>query len=135
MTTEILILLLAFQIKHLIADYYLQFPYMYENKGKKERWIEPLFDHSFIHAIGTILIVFIYMLVTNKPSELGSITAAIITIGVVIFDFITHFITDRWKATRKTDPSKSWFWQSLGIDQMIHHTVGILIIWYITVGV
>jgi len=121
MTTEILILLLAFQAKHLIADYYLQFPYMYENKGKEKGWLGPLFDHAGIHAAFTFWIV---LFLTT--------TSLWIAFSVFIFDFTTHFITDRWKATRKTDPSQSWFWQSLGIDQMIHHTVGILIIWWIT---
>jgi len=127
MELHFLLLLLAFQAKHLIADYYLQFPYMYENKGKKENWIEPLFDHSLIHALSTFLIIFLYMLYAGLPYKVGGGIAVIITFGLSIFDFVTHFITDRWKATRKTDPSQSWFWQSLGIDQMIHHTIGIII--------
>ena len=127
MSVEILILFIVFQIKHLIADYYLQFPYMYENKGKEKGWFKPLFEHAEVHALGTFMILYFFMFYIHK--------LMIFTIlGLVLFDFITHFVTDRWKATRKTDPSQSWFWKSLGIDQMIHHVVGILIIWYITQG-
>jgi len=123
MTFEILFLLLAFQAKHLITDYYLQFPYMYENKGKPIEWIKPLFDHSAIHAFGTILILAIY------TSSQG-LQWIVLFLG--LFDLITHFTIDRWKATRKTNPSESKFWQYLGIDQMLHHIVGILIIFFIT---
>lgn len=122
--TEILVLLLLFQLKHLIADYYLQFPYMYKNKGKKENWFGPLLDHTIMHASGTALIIFFYFGYANKMS----LYYLLILISMLMFDLITHFITDRWKATRKTDPSQSWFWHSLGIDQMIHHIVGILIV-------
>ena len=131
MTTEILILLLMFQIKHLIADYYLQFPYMYENKGKKTNWIEPLSNHAGVHALGTLFIVLPYFIYTGIPDKISGTIAGFYILGIMMFDFVTHFITDRWKATRKQDPSQKQFWKSLGIDQMIHHIVGILIIWYI----
>lgn len=55
-----LFLLLAFQVKRLLADYYLQFPYMYENKGKKKGWVEPLLHHAFIHGIFTLLITALF---------------------------------------------------------------------------
>ena len=129
MTTEILILLLAFQIKHLIADYYLQFPYMYENKGKENGWILPLTNHALIHTIGTMLIAGGYLILYNETRP--NIDINIFIISLALFDFLSHFITDRWKATRKTNPSESWFWRSLGIDQMIHHIVGIIIIYII----
>jgi len=125
MTTNVLLLLLAFQIKHLIADYYLQFPYMYQNKGAKTRWFIPLFDHVAIHAIMTFAIVGSYAIYTHKMSIM-------VVPEVVLFDFVTHFVTDRWKATRGVGPDTSAFWTHLGIDQMIHHVVGILIVWYIT---
>ena len=132
MTNEILILLIAFQIKHLIADYYLQFPYMYENKGKPTDpfnnewiWFRPLFDHAGIHALFTFIILYI-----------AGITRLIdITILLIVFmsfiDLSTHFAIDRWKATQKGGPDTAKFWQYLGIDQMLHHLVGIFIIWTI----
>ena len=124
MNETILIMLLAFQIKHLVADYYLQYPYMYENKGKAKGWFKPLLDHSLVHTLGTALIVVAYSIFIVKLS-------LTVMIGLILFDLVTHFITDRWKATRKTDPSQAFFWESLGIDQMVHHTVGILIVFTI----
>jgi len=116
------IMLVITQMKHLIADYYLQLPYMYENKGKENNWIRPLIDHSIVHSTGTAILIGIYSFFVER-------VGFEIIIGLILFDFITHFITDRWKATRKTDPSQSWFWESLGIDQMIHHVVGIIIVY------
>ena len=129
MTNEILILLLAFQVKHLIADYYLQFPYMYENKGKAVGWFMPLFTHSGFHGIGTLLIVGVHGSFMNPDAT--SYHISLVLLGAMVFDFITHFITDRWKATRKGGPDTTSFWQYLGIDQMVHHLVGILIVWWI----
>ena len=104
MPTEILVLLIAFQIKHFIADYPLQFPYMYENKGKSIGWIEPLFIHSSVHAFFTAMIVFTF---TGSPE---------LMMAAIVFDLTTHFIIDRWKATRPNGPDNYWFWHNLGID-------------------
>lgn len=131
MTHNILILLFLFQIKHLIADYYLQFPYMYENKGKDKGWVGPLIDHSLVHAVSTLIIVSIYFILTNVPSEVGSTYAMIATSLIFLFDAVTHFLIDRWKAIKKTNPSESRFWRLLGIDQFLHHIVGIIIIYSI----
>jgi len=117
-----LILLLIFQLKHLIADYFWQFPYMYENKGKPEDWAKPLTDHAGMHAAFTLIIAGLF---TLDP---------ILTLGAGLFDFITHFITDRWKATQGVGPDTSKFWTDLGIDQMVHHSVSIIIIYFITNG-
>ena len=122
MNEETLILLIVFQIKHLIADYYLQFPYMYMNKGAKHNWIRPLFDHAMVHSMMTLIIVGTYL---HNDIMLPMVLL------VTAFDFITHFITDRWKATRGRKPDESKFWTDLGIDQMIHHIVGILIVFWI----
>lgn len=124
MLIEILILLLAFQVKHLIADYYLQFEYMYGTKGKDKGWFKGLFDHSGIHAIGTFIILYIYGLAFS-PNEITIDLIAFLS----LFDMAIHFFTDRWKATQKVGPDTAVFWENLGIDQFIHHVTGIIIVW------
>ncbi len=131
MIVELFVLLLVFQLKHLIADYYLQFPRMYENKGKAKGWFFPLMDHALIHALMTFIILIFYSVIAYQGASKSHIISVISL--AAIFDFVTHFVTDRWKATRKTDPSQTWFWQSLGIDQMIHHVVGILIVFGVVI--
>jgi len=118
---EAFVLLIVFQFKHLIADYYLQFPYMYLNKGQKTGWFYPLLHHSMVHAFFTMVILFVYFIFIDVGMPL-----IIFYLGV--FDLITHFITDRWKATRGKTPDQPKFWTNLGIDQMIHHVVGIIIV-------
>lgn len=132
MTIEVLILLIAFQVKHLIADYYLQFPYMYENKGKSYGWTEPLMDHAGVHGYITLLIVFPYAAYIGLPTLLGGALAAVLVIILGLIDFTTHFAIDRWKATQEGGPNTSGFWTNLGLDQMFHHLVGIYIIYTIT---
>ncbi len=124
-TTIIFILLMVFQIKHLIADYYLQTPRMYLNKGKSYGWFWPLVEHAGVHAIGTFVIIIITLVLTGGFAITDIQLIALVASG---FDFLTHFAIDRWKATKKQTPDQPAFWVSLGWDQMGHHIVGILII-------
>ena len=120
----IFILLIVFQLKHFIADYPLQFPYMYENKGKPTGWLRPLSDHAIVHAQFTIMILVTVSLFA-KPMDI----MLIISLG--LFDYASHFAIDRWKATRGVGPDTHAFWIHLGIDQMQHHLIGILIIYWV----
>ena len=126
---EIFGLLIAFQVKHLIADYYLQFPFMYENKGKEKGWFEPLLAHALVHGIGTSIIIGTFLLF--QPFSVGIL---MIYWGVILLDIVSHFIIDRWKATRKGGPDTKSFWTNLGIDQGLHHIIGIMII-FLIIGV
>jgi len=130
MTLDIFILLIAFQIKHLLADYYWQFPYMYLNKGAKSGWFEPLLLHAGVHAGTTSMIISVYFIWNEVTPTLEH---KLLLFGVVVFDLVTHFVTDRWKATRGHSPDESIFWTDLGIDQMVHHIVGIIIVFGIYV--
>jgi hypothetical protein len=125
---ELLTLLLVFQLKHLVVDYYLQTPRMYGNKGKPYGWFWPLVEHAGVHAVATFLILVFFFVLTSgftlSDAQVVGATAA-------AFDFVTHFITDRWKATRKHSSREPQFWINLGWDQMIHHIVGILIVFWV----
>jgi len=125
--TEIFLLLVLFQLKHFLADYPLQFPYMYENKGKATGWVAPLANHAWIHAAMTLIIGVFFLLDVNP--EILTRPAFAILFSITAIDFTTHFIVDRWKATRKGGPDTPRFWINLGLDQMAHHLVGIFIIY------
>ena len=60
MIEQILILLIAFQVKHWICDYPLQTPYMLQ-KFKLKGWVHPLFCHARVHALGTLLITVVFL--------------------------------------------------------------------------
>jgi hypothetical protein len=106
---------------------------MYENKGKPTCWLEPLIDHAGVHAIFTIVIVSLFIF--NANPEISTRIAFGIIGAAGLFDFVTHFLTDRWKAIKKDGPDTSAFWYSLGIDQMVHHMVGVIIVFGVAVWI
>lgn len=133
--TLVFILLVVYQIKHFVADFPLQTPYML-GKFKDEGWVGPLSAHAGVHAGFTFLIV------TFACTDLMFAFAA------ALFDFIIHFTMDRIKASprllgqyqalskadymRGASPtqlrSNTFFWWSLGFDQAIHHLTHYFII-------
>jgi len=124
--TEIFILLTLFQLKHFLADYPLQTPYML-GKMKATGWIKPLAAHATIHACITAIIVLWYFILLGQPT-----LAVILTPLLALLDFTIHFIVDRIKASPnlggKFNPSQPYFWWALGADQMAHHLTHYLII-------
>lgn len=154
----IFFLLVIFQIKHFLADFPFQTPYMLGKfKGGRE-WIRPLAAHAYVHAFFTLLICLFYL---NRPSALA--------FGLAALDFAVHFIVDRVKAApslagrwkvlsasefallstqhgpfridRMCSPKitsaecdalkrgNKYFWWALGVDQMAHHLTHYFIIW------
>ena len=127
MLTIIFALLVAFQLKHFLADYLLQTEYMLGKFKPNWEFIPPLILHAGLHALMTFLIA---SLVASQP----------LTIFVALFDFTAHFTMDRIKAspallgkykpltaitfpkaTRQEKEHNKYFWWSLGLDQMVHH--------------
>ena len=122
---DILILLVAFQLKHFLADYPLQTKYMLGKFKGGPEWIKPLVAHCCIHAFGT-LIISLFWLNLNEAFHL------------VIIDFSIHFVMDRIKAAPdilgRFKPEQPQFWWSLGFDQMVHHLTHYLLIFLILCG-
>jgi hypothetical protein len=114
----IFFLLIIFQLKHFIADYPLQNPYMLGKFREDWGFFWPLFAHVTIHAVITLGIIFVV-----KPSLWY----------LAIVDLVTHFIIDRVKAGKRYlgrwGASHPLFWWSLGLDQMLHHFVHYYIIY------
>lgn len=131
-------LLVLFQLKHFIADYPLQTPYMLGKFKSGYDWVLPLSTHCLVHAVFTFLIS-IYFTWDLYHSLIYS-----------ALDFFIHFLIDRIKAspnllgrykplTAETYPSStqlqrkhnSYFWYSLGLDQGVHHLTHYVIIYLI----
>ena len=119
--TEIFGLLIAFQIKHFVADYPMQGKYML-GKFNKTGWWLPLLIHAFVHGAFTGLIL------TVVNPKLGLL---------VLFDMFTHFWIDRGKVLinrhvkSASTTDKPIFWWTLGVDQMMHHLVHYIMIYVI----
>jgi hypothetical protein len=115
------LLLVVFQIKHFLADFPLQFPYMLRKFRPGWDFVMPLTSHCLVHGALTLAIV---LCVDYRLWWLAA------------FDFVTHFIMDRIKSGprylgRFKDSTSTSYWIAFGFDQMIHHLTHMLIVWII----
>jgi len=112
MIVDIFVLLVAFQVKHFLADYIYQDAYML-GKFKEKGWVLPLLSHVLFHGLFTLVIAAYY------------VTNGWVVLGLAVFDMVVHFIMDRIKASPKMlgryNTTQKEFWWSLGLDQMVHH--------------
>ena len=113
--------LVLLQLKHLLADYFLQSSYIFLNKG---RYGHPGgLIHAGIHVVLTLLVL-VFL-------GVGTVVMA----GIIIAEFIVHYHIDwtKEKITRKAslDPSKARFWNLHGTDQALHHLTYVAIIWWL----
>lgn len=108
--TAILTLLIVFQVKHLICDYFLQTEY-HLGKFKVHGWVIPMLSHTGVHGVATLIISLSFMV------PIG------VAVGLAAVDVLVHALIDKCKveASRNTDHMKPKFWWLLGIDQMFHH--------------
>lgn len=100
-------------VKHVVADFYLQTPWMAFGKDQRTGWFPPLLIHCLIH--GALLTV---LLVALRPH--------LWCLGLI--DFAIHITIDRVKgiviSAGRITPAKRVFWPLLGIDQALHHLTG-----------
>jgi hypothetical protein len=109
---QILLLYLAFRLKQLSCDFFLQTSWMALTKGNplKEGSWRALFAHAGVHAAGTLIVTLIFA----KPFW-----------WLAILDFIVHAGIDKLKA--KINQYFSWtykdtaYWWAFGIDQEAHN--------------
>jgi hypothetical protein len=120
---QIAILVLAavgvLMLKHAAADFFLQTPFQYCNKG--------IYGHpgGFLHAgIHVALTPLVYLLVA--PASL--LLAASIALG----EFVVHYHIDwaKEQITRRAGytPQTPRFWHALGIDQLLHGLTYLVIV-------
>jgi len=154
-------LLVAYQLKHFLADYPLQGKYML-GKFLDKGWVKPLAAHVAVHGAMTAGIAFL----VGKPH---------LALPLALLDASIHFVMDRIKAgrkylgrfkpltatqylgyehllslpeyhgtknpegpdfTKKVEARKAiqgntFFWWSLGLDQMVHHLTHYICIYFL----
>ncbi len=113
----VLALVLAFGLKHLLADYFLQTNWMARGKGRISGWQAPLAAHAGIHSIGTLVI---------------AVVVAPALWWLALLDLVIHGAIDRVRALPciggKLRPDQTHFWWMLGIDQEAHALTHLLFI-------
>lgn len=144
--TTVFLLLLLFQVKHFLCDYPLQRPWMLGKFLPGWRWVLPLAAHAAVHGAFTLGIALAF----------GSHWAW----ALALFDASVHFAMDRVKASPNlmgrwkplTSVNYAWtvknaregdadckravrgnrlFWDSIGLDQMVHHLTHYAVIWFL----
>jgi hypothetical protein len=112
---EVIIVLLAlFGIKHFLADFVLQFPYMLQEKGVYGA--EGGIHHSLVHSILTLVILFPFI---GSAAAFGA-----------LFDGAVHYHIDwtKQQLNRGLTPADRMFWVWLGADQALHYLTYVAII-------
>jgi len=116
---QVFTLLITFQLKHLVADYFLQSTWMVLGKAKRGWvWVLPLVCHCSVHAIFTFLIIWFW-----NPALWY----------LCFLDFAMHFAMDRLKASPnllgRWPLGSAMFFKVFGFDQMVHHLTDYWIIY------
>jgi hypothetical protein len=131
-------LLIFFQVKHFIADYLLQTPWMLKKFSPGWEFVLPLAAHAGTHALFTLvlclfiaphlwylaLVDFVIHFIMDRikagPRYLGRFKSlSVKEYKQTIMDQLTsRFVTvEEMERKRKHN---TYFWWSLGFDQMIH---------------
>jgi len=106
-------------MKHTAADFFLQTPYQYCNKG--------IYGHrgGLLHAgIHVALTPLVYLVIA--PASL------LLAAGIAVGEFIVHYHIDwaKEQITRRASftPQTPRFWHALGVDQLLHGLTYIVIV-------
>lgn len=111
----VIILLALFGIKHFLADFLWQFPFMLRDKGiygASGGWY-----HALLHGVLTFFVVIGFVL----PED---------AVIFALLDSLVHYHID-WAKTnlsRGLTPTDRKFWIWFGLDQALHYLTYIVII-------
>jgi hypothetical protein len=121
----VVMLMLAFQVKHLLADFVLQTGAMVQRKGV---YGDPVgAAHSLVHAVLTLAVLL-------AVGPLGALAA----LGLALAEFVVHYHTD-WakdhlqKRAGYTAQQKG-YWVLLGLDQFFHQITYVIILGVLVAG-
>jgi len=121
---EILGLFTLFALKHLLADYFLQFSFMFKDKGIYGG--KGGISHSGVHGVGTFLI-------------LTTVTSPFLAILFGILDSLLHYHIDFTKSyirnNFKYPEYGNAYWMLHGTDQFLHMMTYVLIIFLLGIGI
>jgi hypothetical protein len=110
MVGVVLVLFVGLELKHIVADYFLQPGWMVTGKGDLREMGG--YAHAGLHAVLSGLV----LLVAQVP--------LLVTLGVVVLEFLVHYALDyaklRYSAGVDAQANPSRYWRMHGIDQAAH---------------
>jgi len=112
-------LLTGFLVKHMIADYYLQYSWMIKDKGTYNA--RGGIAHSGLHALLTFILLYLF--------GFGYFWSLL----MAVLDYLLHYHIDfvksnLWKRNNY-GPNDQMYWVIHGTDQFLHMMTYILIIY------
>ncbi|MEM8577065.1 MAG: DUF3307 domain-containing protein [Pseudomonadota bacterium] len=114
-----LMLLVLLQIKHCVADFYLQTPIMLKNRGAYLHVGRAL--HVSEHLIGSVIVL----------AVIG--TAWLALAVIVLLEWVLHYHIDwgkgAWSDRAGHTPADGGFWRAMGFDQMLHQFCYVAMLW------
>lgn len=119
-----LFLLAGLQIKHVLADFYLQTSWMVQTKG--------IYGH-----LGGLAHTGVHVLLSGSVLVWAGL-AWWLLLAVLIVEFVVHYHTD-WTKDRLVrregvGPSDSKFWNLTGIDQFVHQLTYLAMVGVVVLG-
>ena len=112
-----------FTLKHIVADYFLQFSWMIRDKGFYGEWGG--IAHSGMHAFFTLFV----LLLANTGLHIILLTLLSILDGVIHYH-IDWVKSNVWREKRYTSQDQM-YWVTHGVDQGMHFMTYILIILFL----
>lgn len=114
-----LLLLIALQIKHLFADFFLQTPRMLTGRGTYLHMGRA--QHAGLHAVFS----FGCLMLVSAPIPFAVILCAV--------ELVLHYHID-WAKGRYSDkvqhgPNDAGYWRAFGTDQLMHQLTYVAMIW------
>lgn len=118
-TTAILLLFVALQIKHLVADFFLQNAKMI--MGRERYWHMGRAQHAGVHALLSIVSFALFG------------TSPMLIFWIVLVEYVVHFHIDwgkaRYSVAKKLTPDQPKYWYAMGTDQALHQLTYIAMVW------
>lgn len=119
LASSILLAFIVLSVKHTIADYFLQTPYQFQNKG--------IYGHpgGLIHsAVHVSLTLPVFLIL--PPATMG------LALAIIAGEYVIHYHVDWGKeqlieryGLTQSDPQ---FWNLFGVDQLAHFLTYVAII-------
>lgn len=122
MVNQLLLVLVLFQIKHLLADFVLQSAYILNNR--KTYGHPGGLLHVAIHLAGSLASLMVFGCTAQ--------TLLLLLLTEAIIHYHIDWTKDNLVATRSLTPKDAKFWYLLGFDQFLHQITYLGMVYYLS---
>jgi len=103
--------------KHIIADYYMQYPWMFRHKGKYGH--PGGLAHAGLHGLFTYIVLMYFA---------GPVVASVLALLDSAVHYHIDYIKNKAWAKANTNPAEQMYWIIHGTDQLAHGMTYFLIV-------